>query len=299
MTTVQQSFVTNYRLGERLDVAGLNEITVLIDRSRTARTEVGLNIWHPGQDGPPHFHERKEQIFFITSGKGTVRVGGDSFSVKPHDFVYVPAGAIHQTCVAGQGPLEYLLYNAFLDADKEGHATFAEHIAAVKHIRRAQADSQDASAGAGNTRAPTPKSRRAKHISDIFGVRVYDFGSNTTHLLLDRAETERCEATVVSWPPGHKGALVAHKEKEQTFFVLRGSGEVTVGSDTRPVVVGDVVFVPWNTPHTTKAGAETLIYLCLNAIVTEEREPSFQAMYDRVAASRIARWKSGDTAVGE
>jgi len=39
--------------------------------------------------------------------------------------------------------------------------------------------------------------------------------------------------------------------------------------------------------------------LCLNSIVTEEREPSFQAMYDRVAAGRIARWKSGDTTVGE
>ncbi|MBM4144343.1 MAG: hypothetical protein FJ225_12235 [Lentisphaerae bacterium] len=56
-----------YDEGERLDVAGLNEITVLIDRSLTARTEVGLNSWVPGQDGPPHRHEAKEQIFFVTA----------------------------------------------------------------------------------------------------------------------------------------------------------------------------------------------------------------------------------------
>jgi len=290
----------HYDQGQKLDVAGLNEITVLIDRSCTARTEVGHNSWHPGQDGPPHRHEAKEQIFFVTAGTGTVRVGAETFRVQPRDFIYVPAGMEHQSIAAGPGPLEYLLFNAFLDEDKEGHATFAEHIAAVKHIRRAQADRQDAAAGGGGAAAPSAPYRRSKHIRDIFGVKMYDFGSNTTHLLLDRAETARCEATVVSWPAGSKGAMVSHKEKEQTFFVLEGGGEVTVDGETQPVSVGDVVFVPWKAPHTTEAGAAgPLVYLCLNAIVTEEREPTFQAMYDRVAASRIARWKSGDTKVGD
>jgi mannose-6-phosphate isomerase-like protein (cupin superfamily) len=290
-----------YDQGERLDVAGLNEITVLIDRSLTARTEVGLNSWVPGQDGPPHRHEAKEQIFFVTAGTGTVRIGAETFRVQPRDFIYVPAGVEHQTIAAGPGPLQYLLFNAFLDENKEGHATFAEHIAAVKHIRRAQADSQDAAAAAGgDAAASSAPLRRGKYIRDIFGVKMYDFGSNTAHLLLDRAEAARCEATIVSWPAGSKGAMVSHKEKEQTFFVLDGSGEVTVDDETRPVTVGDVVFVPWKTPHTTEAGtAGPLVYLCLNAIVTEEREASFQAMYDRVAAARIARWKSGNTNVGE
>jgi mannose-6-phosphate isomerase-like protein (cupin superfamily) len=287
-----------YNEGERLDVAGLNEITVLIDRSCTARTEVGLNSWRPGQDGPPHRHVMKEQIFFVIAGEGTVRVGGETFSIQPKDFVYVPAGVEHQTIAAGPGSLQYLLFNAFLDADKEGHATFAEHIAAVKHIRRAQADHQDIAAG-GEASASSASLRRGKHIRDLFGVKLYDFGSNTTHLLLDRAETARCEATVVSWPAGNKGAMVSHKEKEQTFFVCEGSGKVTVDGETRPVTVGDVVFVPWKAPHTTEAGTTPLVYLCLNAIVTEEREPTFQAMYDRVIAGRIARWKSGDTKVGD
>jgi mannose-6-phosphate isomerase-like protein (cupin superfamily) len=276
-------------------VAGLNEITVLIDRSLTACTEVGLNSWVPGQNGPPHRHEAKEQIFFVTAGTGAVRVGDETFRVQPKDFIYVPAGVEHQSIAAGPGPLQYLLFNAFLDADKEGHATFAAHIAAVKHIRRAQADRQDSGAGGGEKKAPSRATRRGKHIRDIFGVKTYDVGSNTAHLLLDRAETARCEATIVSWPAGSKGATVSHSEKEQTFFVLEGSGKVTVDGETAPVTVGDVVFVPWKAPHTTEAGAAApLVYLCLNAIVTEEREASFQAMYDRVAAGRIARWKRGD-----
>jgi len=225
-----------YDQGEVLDVAGLNEITVLIDRSRTARAELGLNTWAPGQNGPPHQHEAKEQIFFVIAGTGTVRVGDETFSVQPRNFIYVPAGVEHQTIAEGPGPLQYLLFNAFLSEDKEGHATFAEHIAAVKHTRRAQADQQDAAAGGGTAVVPAT-ARRGKHIRDIFGVKMYEFGSNTTHLLLDRAETARCEVTVVSWPAGNKGAMVSHSEKEQTFFVLEGSGEVTVDGETRPVTV--------------------------------------------------------------
>jgi quercetin dioxygenase-like cupin family protein len=61
-----------YRDGIKLNVADLNEITVLIDRSETELTEVALNSWWPGLDGPPHRHEQKEQIFYVISGRGTV-----------------------------------------------------------------------------------------------------------------------------------------------------------------------------------------------------------------------------------
>ena len=60
-----------YKDGQKLDVAGLNQITVLIDRSETELTEVGLNEWRPKLDGPPHKHDEKDQIFYISSGEGS------------------------------------------------------------------------------------------------------------------------------------------------------------------------------------------------------------------------------------
>ena len=57
----------NYKEGEKLKVADLNEIVVLIDRSETALTEVGLNTWRANLTGPVHIHDQKEQIFFVTS----------------------------------------------------------------------------------------------------------------------------------------------------------------------------------------------------------------------------------------
>lgn len=129
-----------YDQGQRLDVAGLNEIIVVIDRSETARTEVGLNRWRSGLVGPKHAHAEKEQTFFITSGAGWVVAGGEKRRVRKGDVVFVPAGVEHQTIAAADEPLEYLLYNAFLTETREGHKTFAEHIQKVKSLRRAQAD---------------------------------------------------------------------------------------------------------------------------------------------------------------
>jgi quercetin dioxygenase-like cupin family protein len=129
-----------YNQGQRLDVAGINQIVVIIDRSETARTEVGLNIWPAGTVGPRHRHEEKEQTFFVTSGRGEVTVGDEKRQIARGDVVFVPAGAEHQTIAAADEDLHYLLYNAFLGEQKEGHATFAEHIEKVKATRREQAE---------------------------------------------------------------------------------------------------------------------------------------------------------------
>lgn len=280
----------NYKEGEKLKVADLNEIVVLIDRSETALTEVGLNTWRANLTGPVHIHDQKEQIFFVTSGTGTIIVGSGKYEVEPQELVYVPASVKHQTIARAEEPLEYILFNAFLAPDKEGHASFADHIAKVKDIRRAQAQ-QTASSAEDDTPIA---SKKGKHICNMYGGQRFDFGSNATVLLLDRIESERCEVTLVTWLPGNKGPIVAHKEKEQTFFVLSGTGWITVANETMAVKPGDIVFVPHSTPHTTKADNEELSYLCLNTIVTEQCDESSTKMFERVAQTRRARWEKGN-----
>ena len=132
-----------------MDVAGLNQIIVLLDRSETEKTEVALNIWPPSLDGPPHKHDEKEQIFYFTSGKGKVKIGSESFNVETGNLAHLPAGVVHQTIVTGDEPLCYMLFNVFITDEKEGHASFAEHIEKVKNIRKKQAESgESAVAGA-------------------------------------------------------------------------------------------------------------------------------------------------------
>jgi mannose-6-phosphate isomerase-like protein (cupin superfamily) len=286
-----------YQEGPVLNVADLNEMIVLIDRTETELTELALNTWRKGLTGPPHCHEQKEQIFYIVAGTGRVHVGGEIYPVKVGDLVYVPRGVEHQTIAAEDEALDYILFNVFHTAEKEGHGTFAEHIEKVKQIRRQQADSGKSAVAEAEQGVASGKS--ARHISDFAGSKLFEFGSNTTRLLLERNETEGFEMVLVSWPPGNTGALVAHKEKEQTFFVISGSGWVVVGEEEAAVKPGDLVFVPRNTPHTTRAGAEQLTYLCLNALIGDIQDDSFEQMYNRIAPARIERWRRGDSTVGE
>lgn len=74
---------------------------------------------------------------------------------------------------------------------------------------------------------------------------------------------------------------------------------VDIGDETKEIKTGDVVFVPRNLPHTTESFDEELVYLCVNGLVFPESDPSFDAMYSRVAANRMERWKAGSDEVGE
>jgi mannose-6-phosphate isomerase-like protein (cupin superfamily) len=269
-----------YEEGEKLNVADLNLITVLIDRSETELTEVALNEWRTGLNGPPHRHGQKEQIFFVVSGAGKITIGGEAFEGKPQDLFYVPSGVTHQTNSTGQEPLGYILFNAFSNFDKEGHATFAEHIAKVKETRRKQADTQQADVTAAEGAAQTKK---GKFVSGTSGGKRFDCGFGSIVLLLDRSEAERCEATVVSLPAGNKGDWLSYEDQEQTLFVLSGTGSVAVGDETEPVKAGDVVFVPRNTAHSIEAAKEELCCLCLATLVTKGKYAGFEEMYNDVA----------------
>jgi len=268
-----------YEEGEKLNVADLNLITVLIDRSETELTEVALNEWKTGLNGPPHRHGVKEQIFFVVAGAGDITVGGETFAGKPNDMFYVPSGVTHQTNSTGEGPLQYLLFNAFSNSDKEGHATFADHIAKVKDTRRKQADTQQADVTEAEGAAQTKK---GKYVSGIMGKR-FECDSGSTVLLLDRSETERCEATVVSLAAGNKSGVVGHEDQELTLFVLSGTGSASVGDETEELKAGNVVFVPRNTAHSIEAGQEGLTYLCLATLITEGKYSSFEEMFKQIS----------------
>jgi len=226
-----------FKHGLKLDVAGLNEITVLVDRGETELTEVALNEWRSGLEGPPHTHAGKDQVFYITSGEGTVSLGDAKHEVRKGCLVYIPAGVVHRTVTTSVEPLAYILFNVFNSPDKEGHASFAEHIEKVKFIRRRQAETGDHKMSeSADIQDPV---HQGLFFDSVYSGKKYDFGSNSTILLLDRTQTNRCEFVVVQWPEGSQGTMVAHKEKEQTFFILSGYGNVTIDEETEEISSND------------------------------------------------------------
>ncbi len=253
--------VRHYQHGEVLDVAGLNQITVLIDRSRTALTEIGWNVWHAGLEGPPHFHDAKEQLFYITNGTGTITVGNTSYRVGPDHLIHVPVGAMHRTEVDPGEPLAYLLYNAFKDAHKEGHATFADHIGEAKHERRRQADAATCGATIDWSRVDTP----GAHIVVAEGQAAG--GVSTVHTLVEPPATQRCIVDRICQPAGAEYILRRLPHGERSLFVTRGSALLVTAGESAPLSPGDVAFLPAHLAGILNIESDPFCCLCFTTML--------------------------------
>jgi mannose-6-phosphate isomerase-like protein (cupin superfamily) len=253
---------------KRQDVAGLNKFRILINRSETEKTETGWDYWQPALEGAVQRHTGKDLVFYIIEGEGEIRLGDQIVPMKEDNLLYVPDGVLHQVLTQQDTPLCYMLFTVFNDPSKE------ESIAHVDQIRK------------------------PIFLQNPDQGKVYEFGSNTTTLLLERNKTNKVELALIRWPEGSKGAMAAHKDKEQTFYILSGRGNVTIDGDTEEVLPGHVVFVPRNTPHTSEALEGELVYICLNALVNPADE-SFDNMYQRIIPHRMERWKKGIDDIGE
>ena len=254
--------------GQRLDVAGLNEITVLIDRSRTALTEVGINRWHSGLEGPPHFHDSKEQIFYVLNGTATITVGRDAYRVRPGDLIYVPRGTMHRTVVDAGKELVYLLFNAFSDEEKEGHASFADHIAKVKQTRRRQADEAADGAAVDWVRSDgngihVAAESDATEVSET-ATRLVNIRS-----LIAASATFRCSADLVRLAANGRWLhdLMGNTPVEKTHYVLEGAATVRVDGEAWPVTAGDLIYVPEGRNVTIESGDGGVELLSLQTFV--------------------------------
>jgi len=73
----------------------------------------------PGASTTPHYHPRTEEIYYITSGKGRMRIGDETRDVGPLDAIAIPPGMPHQITNIGSSPLTLLCCcaPAYEDAD--------------------------------------------------------------------------------------------------------------------------------------------------------------------------------------
>lgn len=59
------------------------------------RLSVGLAIWLKGQPDHQTPH-REDEVYYVISGRGAIRVGGEDRPVKPGSLVFVATGVEHR-----------------------------------------------------------------------------------------------------------------------------------------------------------------------------------------------------------
>jgi mannose-6-phosphate isomerase-like protein (cupin superfamily) len=57
---------------------------------------MGMVILPPGLTSPPHLHETEQEVWYVVSGTGRIRVGREEAEVGPDTIVVSPPGVEHQ-----------------------------------------------------------------------------------------------------------------------------------------------------------------------------------------------------------
>jgi mannose-6-phosphate isomerase-like protein (cupin superfamily) len=87
------------------------------------------------------------------------------------------------------------------------------------------------------------------------GIKSYLLVSEST------SDAKSITTSLVEMSSGGKQHIHLHLT-EQSYFIISGEGEMTVGAETITVKSGDSIFIPSNTPHgLINSGKEVLLYL--------------------------------------
>ncbi len=108
----------------------------------------------------------------------------------------------------------------------------------------------------------------------------YQFPTHINDLIIDRAQSSFSEAFMVVIEPQKAPPFHKHDDTEQVFYVIEGTGVLTIGDtkEQHAVRPGDVVRIPVSTYHSIRADeAQTLRYLCVDCFSGSrpEAEPTW------------------------
>ncbi|HJT31791.1 MAG TPA: cupin domain-containing protein [Pirellulales bacterium] len=62
----------------------------------------------PGQSTTAHYHPKSEEIYYILTGEGRMRLGDEVRQVGPGDAIAIPPGMVHQLTNTGREVLKLL-----------------------------------------------------------------------------------------------------------------------------------------------------------------------------------------------
>jgi len=122
--------------------------------------------------------------------------------------------------------------------------------------------------------------KKLQYVFDIKKVKRYRFPTHINDLVIDRAQSSHSEVFMVVIEPDHAPPLHKHDDTEQVFYVIEGTGVLTIGDQKEqyPVKPGDVVRIPVSTFHSIRANSkDTLRYLCIDCF---KEKPTAEPTWD-------------------
>ncbi len=73
-----------------------------------SRLWAGVTIIGPGSSSNPHLHDDAEEIFYVISGTGRIKVEEEEEDIAPGSCIFIPPKSLHQLLNTGQVELRVL-----------------------------------------------------------------------------------------------------------------------------------------------------------------------------------------------
>jgi len=84
-------------------------LKVLLSPDRQPITQglgMGMVILPPGRTSSSHSHDAEQEVWYVVSGRGRVRIGDEEAEIRPDTVVVAPAGIPHQLISEGDEDLK-------------------------------------------------------------------------------------------------------------------------------------------------------------------------------------------------
>ena len=78
------------------------------DNSSIRNQSLAEALLQPGQSTEEHRHPISEEIYYVQSGRGRMRIEGEERDVKRFDAIAIPPRALHKIWNTGEEPLRFL-----------------------------------------------------------------------------------------------------------------------------------------------------------------------------------------------
>ena len=104
MEIINRNEVTPFITKDRSEIGNI----LSPDNSSIERQSLAEALLLPGQATEEHRHPRTEEIYYVQSGRGRMRIEGEERDVRAFDGIAIPPGAPHKIWNTGDVPLTFL-----------------------------------------------------------------------------------------------------------------------------------------------------------------------------------------------
>jgi uncharacterized cupin superfamily protein len=236
---------------------------------------------------PVHVHGEEEEIFHVLAGDGIGWEKGEAYEVAEGDTIVHRPNRKPHTFLAGDRGLTLLAF----DSGSDSHLSFLPRAgmmwAGPRWVPPDGPHPFQAEADAGPLQRPEidPTRPRPANVVGLREVGTGPFPGVEARRLGEAAGAVKAGLNHVTLPAGTSGAPAhVHSLEEELFYVLAGSGRLTLGAGEYPLTAGDIIARPPATgvAHSIAAGDDGITYLAYGT-----REPGDSVYYPTLGKVRL------------